>query len=170
MRFPPAPSSSCAWARVPAADLTITDETLDLCRLSVAGFTTRPFSLATEEAKAGDKIYAVGVNKAGEFALTEGTIKQVRTVAAGKVLEVSMPIAPAGSGGPVFNEFGKVVGIATTPHSHGAGLSIALPSPGWRDARAAGRSRRSGRQQQRRSGTQIANTSAQSDSGNPDVS
>lgn len=121
------------------ADLTITDETLDLCRLSVAGFTMRPFSLATEEARAGDKIYAVGVNKAGEFALTEGKIKQVRTVAAGKVLEVSMPIAPAGSGGPIFNEYGKVVGIATTPHSHGAGLNVAVPISWVAQMRSRGR-------------------------------
>jgi serine protease Do len=121
------------------ADLTITDETLDLCRLSVAGFTTRPFSLATEEAKAGDKIYAVGANKTGEFALTEGTIKQVRTVAAGKVLEISMPIAPGGSGAPIFNEYGKVVGIATTPHAHGAGLNIAVPISWVAEMRSRGR-------------------------------
>ncbi|MGZ5100775.1 MAG: trypsin-like peptidase domain-containing protein [Usitatibacter sp.] len=121
------------------ADLTITDETLDLCRLAVAGFTTRPFSLATEESKAGDKIYAVGVNKAGEFALTEGTIKQVRAVPSGKVLEVSMPIAPAGSGGPIFNEYGKVVGIATTPHPYGAGLNIAVPISWVSEMRSRGR-------------------------------
>lgn len=109
------------------ADLAITDEDLDLCKLSVAGFTTRPLSLAAEDAKAGDRIYALGMNAKGELALTEGTVKQLLTGPAGKVLELSMPIAPAGSGGPVFNEFGRVVGIATTPHKFGPALNVALP-------------------------------------------
>jgi len=46
----------------------------------------------------------------------------------GKVLEISVPVAPAGSGGAVFDVFGRVVGIATTPHSYGANLSIAIPA------------------------------------------
>jgi hypothetical protein len=82
-----------------AAELTIVDEELDLCRLLVPGFTTPPLRLAAEDAKAGDKIYAIAPNAKGEFAATEGTIKQVRTTPLGKVLEVSMPIAANGSGG-----------------------------------------------------------------------
>lgn len=124
-----------------AADLTITDETLDLCRLSVPGFTTRPLAIATDEAKAGDRIFAVGMNQRGELALTEGTIKKVMTVPAGNVLEVSMPIAPAGSGGPVFNEFGKVVGIATTPHAYGSNLHIVLPISWVSQMRSRGRTK-----------------------------
>jgi serine protease Do len=109
------------------ADLAITDEDLDLCKLAVAGFTTRPLSLAADEAKAGDKVYTLGMNSKGELALTEGTVKQVLTLPVGKILDLSMPIAPAGSGAPVFNEFGRVVGIATTPHKFGPALNVALP-------------------------------------------
>jgi S1-C subfamily serine protease len=121
------------------ADLAITDEDLDLCKLSVGGFTTRPLSLAAEEAKAGDRIYAVGMSAGGEMALTEGKVTEVRTVPAGKILVLSMPIAPAGSGGPVFNEFGRVVGVATTPHKHGAGLNVALPVSWIEQMRSRGR-------------------------------
>ena len=109
------------------ADLTITDEELDLCRLTVAGFTTPPLKVAAEDAKAGDRIFAVGMNAKGELAATEGKVNQVRATPRGKVLEVSMPIAASGSGGGIFNEQGQLVGIATTPHSFGAGLNIALP-------------------------------------------
>ena len=122
-----------------AADLAITDEDLDLCKLSVAGFTTRPLSLASEEAKAGDKIYTLGMNNKGELALTEGTVKQVLTVPAGRILDLSMPIAPAGSGGPVFNEFGRVIGIATTPHKFGPALNVALPISWVSQMRSRGR-------------------------------
>ena len=42
--------------------------------------------------------------------------------------EISVPIAAGGSGGAVFDVFGRVVGIATTPHPYGANLNIAIPS------------------------------------------
>ena len=114
-------------AQVMPADLNITDEELDLCRLSVAGFTTPPLKVAAEDAKAGDKIFAVGMNAKGELAATEGKVNQLRTTPAGKVLEISVPINATGSGGGIFNELGQLVGVATTPHSYGAGLNIALP-------------------------------------------
>ena len=110
-----------------AADLTITDEELDLCRLSVAGFATPPLKVATEEAKAGDRVFVVSANAKGEIAATEGKINQVRTTPRGRVLELSVPIAATASGGGVFNEFGQLVGIATAPHDYGAGLNVALP-------------------------------------------
>lgn len=109
------------------ADLTITDEALDLCRLSIPGFTTPPLKVATEDAKAGDKVYVVAVNDKGEMAATEGKVNQLRATPAGQVLELSVPVAANGSGGGVFNDKGQLVGITTTPHGFGAGLHIALP-------------------------------------------
>lgn len=110
------------------ADLTITDETLDLCRLAVAGFTTPPLRVATEEPRAGDRIFLVGANARGEFVATEGSVKALRKVPAGRVIELSIPVSPNGSGGGVFDRYGKLVGIATTPHAHGPGLQVALPA------------------------------------------
>ena len=110
-----------------AADLAITDEQLDLCRLSIPGLTTPPLKLAADDAKAGDKVYVVGMNAKGELAAIEGKVTQLRASSQGPILEVSAPIAPTGSGGGVFNEQGQLVGIATTPHTYGAGLNIALP-------------------------------------------
>ena len=109
------------------ADLTVTDETLDLCRLSVAGFGKSPLRIASAEPKAGDRVFAVTTNAKGEIGATEGTIKSVRKVAAGEVLELSMPIPASGSGGGIFDPYGRLVGVATTPHAHGPG-SVALPA------------------------------------------
>ena len=109
------------------ADLAITDEELDLCRLSVAGFTTPPLKLATEDAKAGDKVYVVGINAKGELAATEGKVIQVRPTPAGPVLDLSVPIAPTASGGGVFNDRGELVGVATTTQILGPEINVALP-------------------------------------------
>jgi len=111
-----------------SANLTVTDETLDLCKLAVSGSNARELALGPDEPKAGDRIFALGANAKGEFALTEGTVKGLRPTPQGKVIELSVPIAPGASGGAVFDTFGRLVGIATTPHPYGAGLQIALPA------------------------------------------
>lgn len=129
-----------AGAETYAADLAITDETLDLCRLSVAGMNAKPFPIATDEPRAGDRIIAVGMNAAGQLAATEGTIKQLVASANGKVLELSVPIAPTASGGGVFDPYGRLVGVATTPHAYGANLHVALPASWIAQMRSRGRS------------------------------
>jgi S1-C subfamily serine protease len=111
-----------------SGSLTVTDEVLDLCRLSVPGLNARAVTLATDDARAGDKIYVLGANAKGDLALTEGSVNRARSAGEAKVLEISVPIAPAGSGGAVFDAFGHLVGIATTPHSYGANLNIAIPA------------------------------------------
>ena len=117
-----------AGAESNSASLSVTDEALDLCKLAVAGQNARALAIVTDEAKPGDKIFALGANAQGDFALTEGTVKALRASPQGKVLEISMPVAPGASGGAVFDAYGRLVGIATTPHGYGAGLHIALPA------------------------------------------
>ncbi len=111
-----------------SATLTMTDELLDLCRISVPNLEGRPLALAAADPRPGDKIYALGANAAGEFALTEGTVKQLLPDARGKLVQLSMPVAPNGSGGAVFDAEGNVVAIATTAQGHGAGANVALPA------------------------------------------
>lgn len=123
-----------------AADLTNTDETLDLCRLSVAGMNAKPFAIATEEPRAGDRIIAIGMNASGQLAATEGTIRSLIPAPTGKVLEISVPVAPAASGGGVFDPYGRLVGVATTPHAYGANLHVALPASWIAQIRSRGRS------------------------------
>ena len=117
-----------AGAESNSANLTVTDEMLDLCKLAVAGLNARAITLAPDEPRPGDKIFALGANAKGDFALTEGTVKALRPAPQGKVLEISVPIAAGGSGGAVFDTYGRLVAIATTPHNYGAGLNIALPA------------------------------------------
>ena len=107
------------------ADLLITDEMLDLCKLQIANFSTPPVKIATDFPKAGDKIFAVGVNSNGEPAVTEGSVKQLLDTTEGRVIELSMPVGQYSSGGGVFDAYGGLVGIST--YQHRSGLSIALP-------------------------------------------
>ena len=64
----------------------------------------------------GDKIFIVG-NPFGnlEFSLTEGVISHTSRwfIRHRDLFQVSAPIAPGSSGGPMYNEHGKLLGVVT---------------------------------------------------------
>ena len=111
-----------------SATLSTTDEPLDLCKLAVPEVRTGGLAPAAEELKVGDKLHVLWANAKGEIALTEAKVKQLRPTPQGKVIEMDTPVAPGGSGGAVLDSFGRLVGVATTPHAFGMGLHIALPA------------------------------------------
>jgi hypothetical protein len=111
-----------------SATLATTDEQLDLCRLSVPELRGGGLAPAGDELNPGDNLYVLGANAKGEIALTETRVKQLRPSPRGKVIEIDTPIASNGSGGPILDHYGRLVGIATTPHAFGMGLDIALPA------------------------------------------
>jgi hypothetical protein len=115
-------------AQTRSATMNINDELLDLCRIGIAPPAVPALAVATDEPKAGDPVYALGANASGDLALTEGTVQALMPDARGKMLQLSMPIAPNGSGGAVFDAYGRLVGIATTSHGHGASVSLAIPA------------------------------------------
>jgi hypothetical protein len=111
-----------------SATLNINDELLDLCRIGIAPPAVPTLAIAADEPRAGDPIYVLGANASGELALTEGTVQALMPDARGRMLQLSMPVAPNGSGGAVFDAYGKLAGIATTSHGHGASVSLAIPA------------------------------------------
>ena len=120
-----------------SANLSTNDEQLDLCKLTVPEVRTAGLATSTDELKVGDKLHVVGANTTGEIALTETKVKALRPVpAGGKAIELDVPIAPNGSGGAVVDAYGRLVGLATTPHAFGAGLNIALPAAWIADTRS----------------------------------
>ena len=119
-----------------SATLAMTDEQLDLCKLAVPDIKTGGLAPSTDELKTGERLYVLGANAKGEMALTEAKVKQVRPLPLGKVIEIDVPIAPTASGGAVVDAFGRLVGIATTPHTFGAGLNVVLPSAWFGEMRS----------------------------------
>jgi len=107
------------------AELVLTDEVFDLCKLQLPTFTTPPVKLAEADAQAGDAIWAVGADQAGAMAATAGTVKRILDTTDGKLIELSMPVGQFSSGGPVYNANGRLVGISMFQHR--SGLSIAYP-------------------------------------------
>lgn len=75
----------------------------------------------------GEKIYAVGNPKGLNGTFSEGIISGVRDIQANNILQITAPISPGSSGGPVLNSSGQVVGIAFSSYSSGQNLNFAIP-------------------------------------------
>jgi hypothetical protein len=84
---------------------------------------------------AGDKVFTLGMNDKGEFVVNEGVVKQLKTMNETRIIELSTPVSSIGSGGPVLDSFGRVVGIATAPHKFG-NVNAAIASSSIADMRS----------------------------------
>jgi hypothetical protein len=79
---------------------------------------------------AGDRIYAIG-NPLGvfDYSITDGLISQVRPLSADlTILQISAAISQGSSGGPLFNQFGEVIGVTTAIITQGQAINLAVPA------------------------------------------
>ncbi len=77
----------------------------------------------------GDEVIAIGNPLSLESTVSNGIISGLRTVREerGDFLQVTTPISPGSSGGPLFNMEGQVIGITTMYLNGGENLNFAIP-------------------------------------------
>lgn len=75
----------------------------------------------------GDNVYVVGNPLGLEGTFSEGIISGVRHVDSDSVLQMTAPISPGSSGGPVMDSSGAVIGIAVATFQDGQNLNLAVP-------------------------------------------
>lgn len=104
------------------------DPELDLIIAKTSLKATFPLPLGDSDTiTVGEDIVAIG-NPAGlEGTVSKGIISGVRKVDDFKFIQITAPISPGSSGGPVFNLSGKVIGIATAYLDYGQSLNFAMP-------------------------------------------
>lgn len=126
----------------PVMQIAGLDPARDLALLRIAPTKDLPtLKLGDSDAmSAGDPIFAIG-NPLGvfDYSVTAGLISQVRPVCGQQdiaalhckqeltVLQISAAISPGSSGGPLFNQFGEVVGITTAIITAGQNINLAVP-------------------------------------------
>jgi len=89
----------------------------------------------------GDKIFAIG-NPLGvfDYSMTDGLISQVRPLSSDlTILQISAAISPGSSGGPLFNQFGEVIGVTTAIITQGQAINLAVPANSLRPLMRAGK-------------------------------
>lgn len=105
------------------------DPTHDLVLLKVAEVHAPSLLLGkSEEISVGDTVYAVGNPQGLEGTFSQGIISGVRQVGDDTVLQITAPISPGSSGGPVLNVRGEVIGVAVASFKGGQNLNFAIPS------------------------------------------
>jgi serine protease Do len=76
----------------------------------------------------GDSIVAIGNPFGLEDTVSNGLVSARRHVDADvEILQISAPIAPGSSGGPIFNDRGEVIGVATAVLDKGQNLNFGMP-------------------------------------------
>jgi hypothetical protein len=83
--------------------------------------------LATDKAQIGDRIATVGSPEGLSNSVADGLVSAIRDEDGSQFLQISAPISPGSSGGPVFNFKGEVVGISSFQLKEGQNLNFAIP-------------------------------------------
>ncbi len=81
----------------------------------------------SDKVEPGDAVIAVGNPMQLDYTVSDGLISSVRKIDDDVILQISAPISQGSSGGPLFNSFGEVIGVATMVSSEGQNLNFGVP-------------------------------------------
>ena len=105
------------------------DKKHDLAILQVSGSNVQPLPLGdSDTVEIGDTVYVAGNPKGLEGTFSEGNISGIRGGTTDKLLQMTAPISPGSSGGPVLNSIGEVIGVSFATFRDGQNLNFAIPS------------------------------------------
>ena len=109
--------------------VTATDQTNDLALLKVTVYGIKPLPLGnSSDVKIGETVYVAGNPKGLEGTFSNGIISSRRDKYTKERLQMTAPISPGSSGGPVLNSKGEVIGISFMTLVGGQNLNFAIPS------------------------------------------
>ena len=100
----------------------------DVCSLTAQGLNA-PASIlgGTKQLKVGQRVYAIGAPSGLELTLSEGILSSLRDMHGGRYLQISAPISQGSSGGGLFDDEGRLIGLPTFYLSEGQQLNFAVP-------------------------------------------
>ena len=106
------------------------DKARDVAVIKAHGKNFRTLTLGnSDRLQVGEEVVAIGNPLSLESTVSNGIVSGIRTVKeeGGKFLQITAPISPGSSGGPLFNMAGEVVGITTLYLKGGENLNFAIP-------------------------------------------
>ena len=82
----------------------------------------------SETVRIGETVYVAGNPRGLEGTFSDGIISSIRKGYTRKRLQMTAPISPGSSGGPVLNANGEVIGVSFMTIDGGQNLNFAIPS------------------------------------------
>ena len=117
--------------KYPIEGYTAVDKTNDLVLLEVTGYGGNPLPLGdSNTVRIGETIYVTGNPIGLEGTVSDGIISSRSDRHTKERLQMTVPISPGSSGGPVLNRKGQVIGVSVSDH-RGLGvqnLNFLIPS------------------------------------------
>jgi serine protease Do len=113
----------------PLTEMVASDDRADLVKLVVhlPGGSSHYLTVSSIRPEVGEHVVVLGSPLGLEHTVTEGMVSAIRTFRnRGEFLQISAPISPGSSGGPVVNMKGQVIGIATF-QVRGQNINFAVP-------------------------------------------
>ena len=105
------------------------DAARDLVILKIPALRVSPLSLGNSDmVRVGESVYAAGNPRGLEGTFSQGIISSIRNVGMDKLHQITAPISPGSSGGPVLNGRGQVIGVSVATFRNGQNLNFAIPS------------------------------------------
>lgn len=106
-----------------------TDTFNDLALLSTsAELAVKPLMLAAATPSPGMSVFAIGNPSGLERSISSGVVSGIRTLGGRQLIQITAPISPGSSGGPILNVRGEVVGVAVGVLEKGQNLNFAVPA------------------------------------------
>jgi hypothetical protein len=79
-----------------------------------------------EPVKVGDRVVAIGAPLGLESTVSEGIVSALRNAGGTQIIQTTASISPGSSGGPLFDEYGKVIGLTTAQMRDGQNLNFVI--------------------------------------------
>jgi len=103
------------------------DKTVDLILLKVKNLNRPALNLASTSVTPGQKVYVLGSPKGLPASISDGIVSGLRDFDGYKLIQITAPISPGSSGGPVLNAKGELIGVAVCQLKDGQNLNFAIP-------------------------------------------
>ena len=117
------------FTRYKIEGVTATDKTNDLALLKVTAYGIKQLSLGdSNKVRIGETVYVAGNPKGLEGTFSDGIISSRRDKRTKERLQMTAPISPGSSGGPVLNKKGEVIGVSFMTLEGGQNLNFAIPA------------------------------------------
>lgn len=101
----------------------------DLCILQLPGLNLRPAAIgASRNLRLGDKVYAVGFNRGRNLTYESGEVAELFEFDGGMVIRTTAAFNQGASGGGLFDDQGRLVGILTFLRVAGETTYFAVPT------------------------------------------
>lgn len=115
-----------------AAHVVVTDNRLDIAILKIekdenTRFAELPYNFKNTNVELGEKVFTLGF-PSDEIVYSEGALSSVNGGGDTAMYQVSVPVNPGNSGGPLFDEQGNVIGIIKSKNRTAEATGFAVKS------------------------------------------